>query len=162
VNDLAERAFRDHYANVLAFLRGRTESREEAEELAQAVFAQAAERLTTNGRAPAAAWLYTVARRRLIDEARRRSRRGGAIPLDELPLAASEREYGGEVATALRRALGRLPEPQRFVVVGRLIEGRGFADLASSAGVSESACKMRFVRGLASVREIFEEEGLKP
>jgi RNA polymerase sigma factor (sigma-70 family) len=159
VNDLAERAFRDHYAGVVAFLRRRTANSEEAEELAQAVFAQAAERLTRDGRAPLPAWLYTVARRRLIDEARRRSRRA-AVPLDVLPLAARERTYGGEVATTLRRALQRLPEPQRRIVVGRLIEGRSFAELAESAGATEAACKMRFVRGLASVREIFEEEGL--
>jgi DNA-directed RNA polymerase specialized sigma24 family protein len=44
----------------------------------------------------------------------------------------------------------------------RLIEGRSFADLAASAGISEAACKMRFLRGLASVRATFEEEGLKP
>jgi RNA polymerase sigma-70 factor (ECF subfamily) len=161
VNDLAERAFRDHYAGVVAFLRRRTGSGEEAEELAQAVFAQAAERLTRDGRAPLPAWLYTVARRRLIDESRRRSRTGGAVlSLDVLPLAARERKYGSEVATALRRALERLPEPQRRIVVGRLIEGRSFAELAESNGATEAACKMRFVRGLASVRASFEEEGL--
>jgi RNA polymerase sigma factor (sigma-70 family) len=163
VNDLAERAFRDHYANVLAFLRRRTGSREEAEELAQAVFTQAAERLSLDGHAPLPEWLYTVARRRLIDEARRRSRAGGAaLSLEVLPLAATEPKYGSEVATALRRALKRLPEPQRGIVVGRLIEGRSFAELAAAVGVSEGACKMRFLRALASVRAIFEEEGLDP
>ena len=159
MNDLAERAFRDHYAGVVAFLRRRTGNSEEAEELAQTVFAQAAERLTRDGRAPLPAWLYTVARRRLIDETRRRSR-GAFVSLDVLPLVASERQYGSEVATALRRALERLPEAQRGIVVGRLIEGRSFAELAESSGATEAACKMRFVRGLASVRAIFEEEGL--
>jgi RNA polymerase sigma factor (sigma-70 family) len=162
VNDLAERAFRDHYANVVAFLRRRTRSSDDAEELAQTVFAQAAESLTSNGRAPVPAWLYTVARRRLVDEARRRSRLGGAVSLDALPLAASERQYGGEVAAALRRALERLPEPQRRIVVGRLIEGRSFGELAAAMGATEAACKMRFLRGLESVRAVFEEEGLEP
>jgi RNA polymerase sigma factor (sigma-70 family) len=162
MNDVAERAFRDHYANVVSFLRRRTRTSEEAEELAQAVFAQAAARLTPNGRASVPAWLYTVARRKLIDEARRRARRGDShIPLDEA-LAAREPRYGREVATALRRALARLPEAQRCVVVGRLIEGKSFAELAAAVGASEAACKMRFVRGLESVRALFEEEGLKP
>src|SRR5919106_4820116 len=107
MNDLAERAFRDHYAHVVAFLRRRTRSSDDAEELAQTVFAQAAESLTPNGRAPVPAWLYTVARRRLVDEARRRSRLGGAVSLDALPLAASERQYGGEGAGALRPGQGR-------------------------------------------------------
>lgn len=45
----------------LHFLRRRTGSIDEAEELAQAVFAQAAERLTPDGHAALPAWLYTVA-----------------------------------------------------------------------------------------------------
>jgi RNA polymerase sigma-70 factor, ECF subfamily len=162
VNDLAEQAFREHYANVLSFLRRRTSTGDEAEELAQAVFAQAAERLTLDGHAALPAWLYTVARRRLIDEARRRSRTGRPSSVDGLELAATEREYGGEVAAALRRALAQLPKEQLAIVVGRLIGGRSFAELAAAAGISEAAAKMRFLRGLASVRAIFEEEGLKP
>jgi RNA polymerase sigma factor (sigma-70 family) len=163
MNDLAERASRDHYANVVSFLRRRTGTTEDAEELAQAVFAQAAARLTPNGRASVPAWLYTVARRKLIDEARRRARRGELdLPLDEAALAAREPRYGREVAAALRRALTRLPDAQRTVVVGRLIEGKSFAELAAAGEASEAACKMRFVRGLASVRALFEEEGLKP
>jgi RNA polymerase sigma-70 factor (ECF subfamily) len=163
MNDVAERAFRDHYANVVSFLRRRTRTSEEAEELAQAVFVQAAERLTPNGRAPVSAWLYTVARRKLVDEARRRARRGGPdVPLDEVALAARDPQYGTDVAAALRQALEQLSEPQRTVVVGRLIEGKSFAELAAAIGTSEAACKMRFVRGLASVRALFEEEGLKP
>jgi RNA polymerase sigma-70 factor (ECF subfamily) len=163
MNDLAERAFRDHYANVVSFLRRRTRTNEEAEELAQAVFAQAAAGLTPNGHRPVSAWLYTVARRKLVDEARRRARRGQPdVSLDEAGLAAAEPRYGREVAAVLRRALDRLPEGQRAVVVGRLIEGRSFAELASVVGASEAACKMRFLRGLESVRVLFEEEGLQP
>jgi RNA polymerase sigma factor (sigma-70 family) len=163
MNDVAERAFRDHYGNVVSFLRRRTRTNEEAEELAQAVFAQAAARLTPNGHAPVSAWLYTVARRKLVDEARRRARRGEPdVSLDEGALAATEPRYGREVAAALRRALDQLPEGQRTVVVGRLIEGRSFAELAAAVGASEAACKMRFVRGLESVRALFEEEGLEP
>jgi RNA polymerase sigma factor (sigma-70 family) len=163
MNDLAERAFRDHYENVVSFLRRRTKTDDEAEELAQAVFAQAAAHLRPNGRAPVQAWLYTVARRKLVDAARRRARSGGpSVSLDEAALAAVEPRYGREVAAALRRALDRLPEGQRTVVVGRLIEGRSFAELAAAVGASEAACKMRFVRGLESVRALFEEEGLQP
>jgi RNA polymerase sigma factor (sigma-70 family) len=163
VNGLAERAFRLHYRDVLRFVRRRTATVHEAEEVTQAVFAQAAERLAASPD-PAAlrAWLYTVARRRLVDEARRRSRSGSVVSLDALALPVREPRYGAEVSEALRRALEQLPLAQRSVVVGRLIEGRSFAELAVALGVSEAACKMRFLRGLASVRATFEEEGLKP
>jgi len=70
--------------------------------------------------------------------------------------------YGSEVASALRDALAELPESNRCVVVMRLIQGRKFADIARQMGTSEAACKMRFLRGLAAVREVFKQEGLEP
>jgi RNA polymerase sigma factor (sigma-70 family) len=163
VNGLAERAFRLHYRDVLRFVRRRTATEHEAEEVTQAVFAQAAERLKASQDSVALrGWLYTVARRRLVDEARRRSRSGSVVSLDGLPLPIRERRYGGDVSKTLRRALEGLPPAQRNVVIGRLIEGRSFGELAAALGVSEGACKMRFLRGLASVRAVFEEEGLDP
>jgi RNA polymerase sigma-70 factor (ECF subfamily) len=163
VNGLAERAFRLHYRDVLRFVRRRTATEHEAEEVTQAVFAQAAERLEASQDSGALrGWLYTVARRRLADEARRRSRSASVVSLDGLALPVRERRYGAEVAKTLRRALDGLPAAQRSVVVGRLIEGRSFAELAAALGVTEAACKMRFLRGLAYVRAIFEEEGLEP
>jgi RNA polymerase sigma-70 factor, ECF subfamily len=164
VNGLAERAFRNHYRDVLRFVRRRTASAHDAEEVTQVVFAQAAQHLDAKrqGSTPVLAWLYTVATRRLVDEARRRSRVGVVAPLNGLTLAAAERRYGAEVSRTLLLALERLPDSQRAVVVARLIEGRSFAELAATLGVTESACKMRFVRGLESVRAVFEEEGLEP
>jgi RNA polymerase sigma-70 factor, ECF subfamily len=163
VNGLAERAFRLHYRDVLRFVRRRTATEHEAEEVTQAVFAQAAERLeASQDSAALRGWLYTVARRRLVDEARRRSCSGSVVSLDGLALPLRERRYGRDVTKTLRRALEGLPASQRSVVAGRLIEGRSFAELAAAHGVSEGACKMRFLRGLASVRAVFEEEGLEP
>jgi RNA polymerase sigma factor (sigma-70 family) len=163
VNGLAERAFRLHYRDVFRFVRRRTATQHEAEEVTQAVFAQAAERLEASRDSVALrGWLYTVARRRLVDEARRRSRSGSVVSLDGFALPVRERRYGGEVSETLRRALEQLPASHLSVVVGRLIEGRSFAELAAALGVSEAACKMRFLRGLASVRAVFEEEGLEP
>jgi DNA-directed RNA polymerase specialized sigma24 family protein len=73
-----------------------------------------------------------------------------------------DRRYGGQVAVALRAALTALPATQREVVVLRLVEGRSFAEIAERLGATEAACKMRFLRGLASVRDVFEKEGIEP
>lgn len=66
-----------HYAQVLRYLPRRTRTGEEAEDLAQAVFADAAERLREfeAGSTPVLAWLYTVAQRRLADRGRLTARR---------------------------------------------------------------------------------------
>jgi RNA polymerase sigma factor (sigma-70 family) len=164
MDDLAEAALHERYGDVFRFVRRQTTSDAEAEEITQSVFAQAAAGLEMEKEqaAPPLAWLYTVAQRRLIDEARRRRRRGVAVPLREETADAREPAYGPEVAAALRRALAGLPRGQREVVVLRLVEGRSFAEIAERLKASEGACKMRFRRGLASVRATFERAGIEP
>jgi RNA polymerase sigma-70 factor (ECF subfamily) len=163
MTDLVEPTLDERYGELLRFVRRRTASDAEAEEITQSVFAQAAARLESvkRGSPPPLAWLYTVAQRRLIDEARRRTTRGTAVPLDA-HAPGVEASYGPEVAAALKTALAALPRAQRNVVVLRLVEGRSFAEIAQRIGVSEGACKMRFRRGLASVRATFEREGIEP
>src|ERR687887_291016 len=71
-------------------------------------------------------------------------------------------DVDAEVARTLRKALGGLPAHQREVVVLRLVEGRPFAEIAELVGATEAACKMRYLRGLASIKETFEKEGVEP
>jgi RNA polymerase sigma-70 factor, ECF subfamily len=135
-----------------------------AEDVTQEVFASMAASLAASAKAaaPPLAWLYTVARRRIADEARRLSR----VPAVSLELVESAEAwtdaYGGEVARALDAAVAALPEGQRRVVLERLIQGRSFADIAASLHTSEEACRMRFMRGLQQLRREFEKEGLTP
>jgi len=163
MSDSAAVAFRRYYDDVFRFVRRRSRSADDAEEITQAVFVQAAEYLAVR---PApnslSAWLYKVASNRLIDEARRRSRRGESAVVSGGMVAARPQRYGGEVAAALREALADLPEGQRQVVVLRLLEGRSFAEIAVTVSANEAACKMRFVRGLAAVRAVFEQKGITP
>jgi RNA polymerase sigma-70 factor, ECF subfamily len=158
VEELAGQAFRRHYRQVYGFVRRRASSDAQAEDITGDVFADAAAALDgfTPGATPVLAWLYTVARRRLADEARRRSR--------VVSLSASEptAEYGPDVAAALNRAIAALPAAQRTVVVLKLIEGRGFREIAERVDATEAACKMRFSRGLESLRDQLEEEGVGP
>ncbi len=154
----AELAFRRHYDDVYRFVRRRTSGAAEAEDIAGDVFADAAKGLDNfePGATPVLAWLYTVARRRLADEARRRARAPRLLALED------ERTYGPDVAAALRRAIASLPDTQRRVVVFKLIEGRSFREVAERLDVSEAACKMRFSRALETLREELEKEGVEP
>jgi RNA polymerase sigma factor (sigma-70 family) len=162
--DEAATAFRCHYDDVFRFVRRHVSSDSEAEDVTQSVFVQAAARLERprSEASPVLAWLYTVAQHRLIDEARRRSRQGTSAPLEPAALDRAEPLYGSEVASTLRGALADLPQSSRAVVVMRLIQGRSFAEIADQVGATEAACKMRFLRGLAAVREAFQKEGLEP
>jgi RNA polymerase sigma-70 factor (ECF subfamily) len=159
---LAEDAFRAHYDDVYRYVRPRTATHAEAEDIVAQVFEEAAARLGAfrSGPAPVLAWLYTVARRRLVDAARRHARHGAPVPLDGVEAAAPE--YAENVAHAIRAALADLPEGQRSVVLLRLVEGRSFAEIAKRLEVTEAAAKMRFARGVSAVKTRLEAEGIKP
>jgi RNA polymerase sigma-70 factor, ECF subfamily len=166
VEDLRESAFRRHYAQVYRYIRRRTGSDEEAEEIAQIVFVDAAARLHhfRPGATPVLAWLYTVAQRRLADRARQLQRRNETIAsLDAARLVPlEEARYGPNLARALREAVERLPQRQREVLVMKLLEGRPFAEIARRLEATEAACKMRFARALEALREELEKEGIEP
>lgn len=56
----------------------------------------------------------------------------------------------------------RAASKARVTLIPRLLEGCSFAEIASELGIREEACRMRFVRGLRTLRAQFEKEGLKP
>jgi RNA polymerase sigma-70 factor (ECF subfamily) len=157
--------WRRQYASVYRFVRRRSSSREEAEDVTQEVFEAA---IVALGEArlgagePPLAWLYTVARRRLVD----RLRKGTYAPpvlLDVEELAGGEeRSYGPAIVESLLEGLRGLDESQRRVVVLKVFEGRSFAEIAVEVGASEEACRMRLSRGLAELRCQLEKKGVTP
>jgi len=158
VSDVVERAFRRHYGTVYRYVRKRSRSHEQAEDLTQEVFAAAAAALPAEDGAlpPVLAWLYAVARRRFADEARRLGREQSAAPAGEPSV-----EYGPSVAGAIAAALGRLEPDHRRVVMLKLLRGASFAEAGAELGVTPAAAKMRFVRALAALREELRKEGVE-
>ncbi len=156
MSEPAEQAFRRHYRDVYGFVRRRSATSAEAEDITADVFVAAVAGLDRfePGATPVLAWLYTVARRRLVDEARRRDR-APVVPVEPVPV-----EYGSDVAAGLRRAIESLPESQRTVVLLKLIHGWSFREIADRQGCSEAACKMRLSRALDRLREELEQEGI--
>ena len=159
-----ERDLARHYRTIYRFVRRRSGSREDAEDMTQTVFVEAAANLTrvyADGRSPLA-WLYTVASRRLIDQTRRRGRAPELVPLDTIAALPGEVHYGAAIGRTLREAIDLLPENQRHVVARRLIEGASFAEIADDEGATEPACKMRYMRALQRIRTHLEREGFEP
>jgi RNA polymerase sigma factor (sigma-70 family) len=162
---LAAEGLRRHYDLVFRYVRRRTRSQVEAEDITQEVFADAASALARGAalsESQTLAWLYTVAKRRLVDEARRASRRPSPVDA-QLELAPTpQSEYGTAVGQEITRALLDLPEAQREVVLMKLFDGLSFAEIGKRIGTSEAAAKMRCVRGLEAVRSSLRREGIEP
>ena len=102
---------------------------------------------------PFSAWLYRIARNRLVDYHRRRQKASAAR--NELVQAAASPEAEAEegiTLASLREAMGRLPESQQRVFALRFGAGLSLADSAAVMGKSTGAVKALQYSALASLR----------
>jgi RNA polymerase sigma-70 factor (ECF subfamily) len=142
-------------AHLRAFLRRRlARLPQEVEDLLQeSLLAIHNQRHTYDQRQPVTAWVYAVARYKLVDLLRRRSR-GDLLndPLDEdsEPLAATDHE-AAEARRDLAKLLESLPDRQRLPIIHVKLEGLSVAETARLTGMSESAVKIGVHRGLKAL-----------
>jgi RNA polymerase sigma factor (sigma-70 family) len=111
----------------------------------------------------ARAWLFGIARHELADawergrvEDRARKRLG----MEPLVLDDAELERIEELASADTQALAlleQLPDDQRVAISGRVLEQRGYAELAQRLSCSESVVRQRVSRGLRAMRARLED-----
>ena len=111
---------------------------------------------------PFSAWVFRIARNRLIDLHRRRKRRG-EVNLSE-PLASMQIGPQTMAERALERgqlqlALKYLTDEQRQVIVLKFIEGFDNASIARILRRSEGAIKSLQHRALNSLRRVMAGEG---
>ena len=64
-----------------------------------------------------------------------------------------------ELLNRLDRALGKLAAPDCEVLVLRFLEDMSTRDMAAVLGVTESAVKMRQLRALQRLRDVFGDDG---
>jgi RNA polymerase sigma factor (sigma-70 family) len=147
-----------HVRTLLGFFARRTGDPEVAADLTAETFASAIvarERYVVQD-APAVAWLFAIARRRLADYHRRgrveqRARR--TLAMERRSLSTEDADLilllAEDAAFAL---LAGLPSDQRAAVSAHVIDGRGYPELASELQVPEATIRQRVSRGLASLR----------
>ena len=143
-----------HFDRVYAYVARRVRDRAETQDLTAHVFQQA---LANLGKfkwrgAPFAAWLYRIASNAIADHARRNMREtgdqqsatettAGAVDLEEI-----------ERRARLFRAVDKLPDDQRRVIVLRFSEEKSIREIADELGRSEGAIKQLQFRGLENLR----------
>ncbi len=132
-------------ARLWKFIRGRVASNEDADDVLQDVLAQLAG--MTGPLDVAAAWLYTVARNRIIDRYRKKRAASEEVREDDEGLALGiggwladdrgnpEDDYlRGLLWSELADALGELPAEQRQVFVWHELDGVSFKEMSVATG----------------------------
>jgi RNA polymerase sigma-70 factor (ECF subfamily) len=111
-------------------------------------------------------WLFTIARRRAIDERRRRSRHP-VTPLDDLPHGREPRAADAEglalenlATAAVTEAVLALPPLQAEVILLRMLAGLDNEAVARIVGRSPGAVRVAAHRGLRRLAQTLSPAGV--
>jgi RNA polymerase sigma-70 factor, ECF subfamily len=157
--------WRDANPSLLRYLR--VLAPESAEDIAAETWVQVVRGLPkfVGDEASWRAWLFTTARRRLLDQARFR-RRHPTEPLDDIGAAEVPASPGTEqlalenIATASAMALlSRLPRQQAEVIMLRVLAGLDTEAVAEILGRSPGAVRVAAHRGLKKLEELLVHSG---
>jgi RNA polymerase sigma factor (sigma-70 family) len=149
-----------HVKSLLGYFARRTHDPEVAADLTAETFAAAlvARRRFKPGGAPAAAWLFTIARCRLVDWQRRgrvEQRLRRSLAIERRPLSESDAAMISLLADdAAQSVLEELPPEQRDLVAAHVIDERPYDELAGELDTSEAVVRQRVSRGLRTLRRI--------
>ena len=152
--------YRCYLGPIYRYLYQRLGNPHEAEDLAAQVFTEALEGLIAqryHAGSSFAAWLYGIARHKLVDFYRRHP----SIPLDERASTPSDLLADiekGDDRSRVGQLLAQLDQDKRELLRLRFIAGLSFAEIAALDGRSAAAIKMNVYRALAWLREHWEAE----
>jgi RNA polymerase sigma factor (sigma-70 family) len=105
-------------------------------------------------------WLFTIAHRKVIDQARSRARQ--AVPVAETPeIGVHDADGAHSADDSLWRAVAQLPTKQRSAVVQRYLLDRPYAEIALVIGSSEDAARQNVRAGLRRLREVIPREEVR-
>lgn len=161
-----ERLFTTYAPRVKAYVQ--TSGAVEPDEITNDVFLAAFQSLGNfEGDEPGfRSWLFTIARRRVIDEHRKRSRRVVTVAAEN---TAEMDDAGGDVESEalanitsqwVRDVLNQLSEDQRDVLLLRMVADCSIDQIAGILGKRPGAVKALQRRGLAAAKKILARQGI--
>ncbi len=166
-NSAIEALYRTHYDTIFRYVLFRLGSPPAAEDVTSQVFlgmVKGLGRYRDEGK-PFVAWLYGIAQKQVAFFQRGQSRAPNPVDLDAAAELAAQ--SAGPDATAeqrelragIARALSKVPEGQREVLMLRYVLALSVAETAAVVGRTEGAVKQLQLRGLATLRDVLGREG---
>src|SRR5690348_2689267 len=104
------------------------------------------------------AWLFTILHNQHVNDIRRSVREGVSVAVEDIsPVLATKPSAGATLELRdLERAIGRLPEEQREVILLAGREGMRYDEIAETLGVPIGTVRSRLSRARAALREMME------
>lgn len=161
-DERAATALVERHATALARYIGSLGERDSAEEVVQDTFVRAFSSLDTfRGDSSLRTWLFTIARRLVVDRRRALRRRRDVGSLEDVDAATEYTALDGLIASEAKRkvwgAVGKLSPTQREVFLLRVNEGLSYKEIAEVAGTTEGAARVHYHNALRTVKENLNE-----
>ena len=106
-------------------------------------------------------WLFTIARRLLLDRRRSERRRGEQLEIQDDDAVTEYDPLDTVVAEETRKrmhaAVARLSKTQREVFLLRVSEGLSYKEIADVAGTTEGAARVHYHHAMRSIKEFLDE-----
>lgn len=170
----AFRALVDRYQGKLfRLVSGLVKSKEDTEDIVQESFVKAYLSLGSfRKESTFYTWIYRIAHNMAIDYKRKIARRGNAIELSEVerslpvderasPLEAVVRQEQGD---GMQRALAKLSEEHKTVIILREVDGLSYEEIAKVLGISKGTVMSRLHYARKQLQELlkdFAPEGIQ-
>jgi len=161
-DERAATALVERHAAALARYVGSLGERDAADEVVQDTFVKAFASLEQfRGDSSLRTWLFTIARRLVVDRRRAFRRRREVGTLEDVDAATEYTALDGLIASEAQRkvwgAVGKLSPTQREVFLLRVNEGLSYKDIADVAGTTEGAARVHYHNALRTVKENLNE-----
>ncbi|HVU34267.1 MAG TPA: RNA polymerase sigma factor SigZ [Opitutaceae bacterium] len=150
-----QQLWREFSAPLRSFLRARTRSAADAEDLLQEIFVRIQKRLPLlHDTSKIQGWVYRIARNAVIDHYRTRREH---LPMDFEPESDDPAgEATVDLRPSLRRFIAELPPAYREPLVRHEFQGESMEEVAAALGLSLTATKSRVRRARLMLREMLD------
>lgn len=102
------------------------------------------------------AWLFTMLHNQYVNSVRRAVRQGQTFTAEKVHLATPATQVAGLELRDLERAIQRLPEEQRTMLLLVGLEGMRYEEVAQITGVPIGTVRSRISRGREALRQMLE------
>lgn len=151
--------YRRYVTAVYRYFAVRVHHRETAEDLTAQLFTEILAKLPNyQEQGSFAGWIFTIAKRRLIDHYRRHQ---PELPLEETAVPPDDADVFGDLISReqqnqLLQLVAELDADQQELLALRFAAGLTFAEIGATMGKSEAACKMAVRRLLNELQTLWE------
>jgi RNA polymerase sigma-70 factor (ECF subfamily) len=148
----------ERHAGAVARFAASVGARGDVEEIVQDTFVRAFASLDSfRGESPLRTWLFTIARRLLLDRRRSERRRGEQVPVQDSDVTTEfdplDSVVADETQRRMREAVARLTPTQKEVFTLRVSEGLSYKEIADAVGSTEGAARVHYHNAMRAIKE---------